>query len=146
MYKSAVVSYTPDRPRKWHATGVTGLHRLRENRSVPRGFAVRRRVDCRRQALRCRRRGRRRLPHASYTCLLGPSGCGKTTTLRPIAGHEKVSEGDVLVAGENVTDQRPAKRGTSMMFQSMAKLSPCGAAYHRAERRRRRAVRLHAFL
>jgi putative spermidine/putrescine transport system ATP-binding protein len=61
-----------------------------------------------------------RCPHASYTCLLGPSGCGKTTTLRMIAGHELVSEGDVLVAGENVTEQLPAKRGTAMMFQSYA--------------------------
>jgi len=28
--------------------------------------------------------------------LMGPSGCGKTTTLRMIAGHETVSEGDIL--------------------------------------------------
>jgi len=61
-----------------------------------------------------------RFPHASYTCLLGPSGCGKTTTLRMIAGHENISDGDVLVAGENVTDQPPARRGTAMMFQSYA--------------------------
>jgi putative spermidine/putrescine transport system ATP-binding protein len=61
-----------------------------------------------------------RCPHASYTCLLGPSGCGKTTTLRMIAGHELVSDGDVLVAGENVTTHLPARRGTAMMFQSYA--------------------------
>jgi putative spermidine/putrescine transport system ATP-binding protein len=61
-----------------------------------------------------------RIPRATYCCLLGPSGCGKTTTLRMIAGHEIASEGDVIVAGENVTTLPPAKRGTAMMFQSYA--------------------------
>jgi putative spermidine/putrescine transport system ATP-binding protein len=60
------------------------------------------------------------IPAGSYCCLLGPSGCGKTTTLRMIAGHEEVSEGDVLIAGRNVTDLPPAERGTAMMFQSYA--------------------------
>tara|TARA_B100001093_G_scaffold364439_2_gene349243 strand:+ start:130 stop:1095 length:966 start_codon:yes stop_codon:yes gene_type:complete len=55
-----------------------------------------------------------------YCCLLGPSGCGKTSTLRAIAGHENVSEGDVLVDGKNVTDFAPARRPTSMMFQDYA--------------------------
>src|ERR1700761_448015 len=61
-----------------------------------------------------------RIPHASYCCLLGPSGCGKTTTLRMIAGHEAVTEGDVLIHGENVSDLPPVRRGTAMMFQSYA--------------------------
>ncbi len=56
----------------------------------------------------------------SYCCLLGPSGCGKTTTLRMIAGHEGVSEGDVLIHGRNVTTLPPGDRGTAMMFQSYA--------------------------
>ena len=55
-----------------------------------------------------------------YCCLLGPSGCGKTSTLRAIAGHETVSEGDVIVDGQNVTDFPPARRPTSMMFQDYA--------------------------
>jgi putative spermidine/putrescine transport system ATP-binding protein len=61
-----------------------------------------------------------RIPAGSYCCLLGPSGCGKTTTLRMIAGHEEVTEGDVLIGGVNVTGLPPAKRGTAMMFQSYA--------------------------
>ncbi len=61
-----------------------------------------------------------RIPAASYCCLLGPSGCGKTSTLRMIAGHETISEGDVRIGGETVTDRPPAKRGTAMMFQSYA--------------------------
>jgi putative spermidine/putrescine transport system ATP-binding protein len=56
----------------------------------------------------------------SYCCLLGPSGCGKSTTLRMIAGHEDVSEGDILLNDRNVTVLTPRKRGTAMMFQSYA--------------------------
>jgi putative spermidine/putrescine transport system ATP-binding protein len=37
-----------------------------------------------------------------------------------IAGHESVSDGDVLIQGRNVSDLPPAKRGTAMMFQSYA--------------------------
>ena len=36
-----------------------------------------------------------------YT-LLGPSGCGKTTTLRCIAGFERASGGEIVVAGQKV--------------------------------------------
>lgn len=61
-----------------------------------------------------------RIPKASYCCLLGPSGCGKTTTLRMLAGHEEITDGDVLIHNRNVTDALPAARGTSMMFQSYA--------------------------
>ena len=61
-----------------------------------------------------------RIPEASYCCLLGPSGCGKTTTLRMIAGHESASDGDILINAQNVTNLRPAKRGTAMMFQNYA--------------------------
>jgi putative spermidine/putrescine transport system ATP-binding protein len=61
-----------------------------------------------------------RVPADGYCCLLGPSGCGKTSTLRMIAGHETVSEGDILIGDANVTDLPPAKRGTAMMFQSYA--------------------------
>jgi putative spermidine/putrescine transport system ATP-binding protein len=61
-----------------------------------------------------------RIPRASYCCLLGPSGCGKTTTLRMIAGHEAVSDGDILIGGQNVSNLPPVLRGTAMMFQSYA--------------------------
>jgi putative spermidine/putrescine transport system ATP-binding protein len=37
-----------------------------------------------------------------------------------IAGHEPVSEGDILIRDQNVTVLPPAKRGTGMMFQSYA--------------------------
>jgi putative spermidine/putrescine transport system ATP-binding protein len=37
-----------------------------------------------------------------------------------IAGHESTTSGDILIGSSNVTDLPPAKRGTSMMFQSYA--------------------------
>jgi putative spermidine/putrescine transport system ATP-binding protein len=61
-----------------------------------------------------------RIARASYCCLLGPSGCGKTSILRMIAGHEPVSDGDILIGNRNVTEFPPIKRGTAMMFQSYA--------------------------
>jgi len=61
-----------------------------------------------------------RIPRASYCCLLGPSGCGKTSTLRMIAGHEAISDGDILIGGRNVSNLPPVARGTAMMFQSYA--------------------------
>jgi iron(III) transport system ATP-binding protein len=52
--------------------------------------------------------------------LLGPSGCGKTTTLRLIAGLEIVTEGQILIGGEDVTLRPATERDVSMVFQSYA--------------------------
>ena len=56
----------------------------------------------------------------SYCCLLGPSGCGKTSTLRMIAGHEEITDGDILLGNTIINGLPPSKRGTSMMFQNYA--------------------------
>jgi sn-glycerol 3-phosphate transport system ATP-binding protein len=56
----------------------------------------------------------------ALAALLGPSGCGKSTTLRLIAGLETASGGAIAIAGRDVTDLPPAKRGVSMVFQSYA--------------------------
>ncbi len=51
---------------------------------------------------------------------VGPSGCGKSTILRMIAGLEPITEGDLLVDGEQVNDVGPAERGGAMVFQNYA--------------------------
>ncbi len=57
---------------------------------------------------------------AEFLVLLGPSGCGKTTTLRCIAGLERVNKGQISIGGREVTNLPPAQRGIAMVFQSYA--------------------------
>ncbi len=57
---------------------------------------------------------------SEFLVLLGPSGCGKTTTLRCIAGLERVNQGRIFIGEKDVTDLPPAKRGIAMVFQSYA--------------------------
>ncbi|MEL6913253.1 MAG: ABC transporter ATP-binding protein [Pseudomonadota bacterium] len=54
------------------------------------------------------------------TCLLGNSGCGKSTTLRAVAGVEKVASGAVLMDGRDITHMPPEARGIGLMFQDFA--------------------------
>jgi len=61
-----------------------------------------------------------RFEAGTYACVLGPSGCGKSSTLRMVAGHERISSGSVLLAGRDISHLPPAKRGTAMMFQNYA--------------------------
>lgn len=57
-------------------------------------------------------------------CLLGPSGCGKTTTLRAIAGLEPLTDGRILISGDEASRPgftlAPEKRGLGMVFQEHA--------------------------
>jgi iron(III) transport system ATP-binding protein len=56
--------------------------------------------------------------------LLGPSGCGKTTTLRMIAGFEKLNKGRIEIDGVVVADGKidvpPEKRRAGIVFQDYA--------------------------
>jgi putative spermidine/putrescine transport system ATP-binding protein len=61
-----------------------------------------------------------RIRVGAYCCILGPSGSGKTSTRRLIAGHVKISSGDILIADQVVNDLPPARRGTAMLFHSYA--------------------------
>lgn len=52
--------------------------------------------------------------------LLGPSGSGKSTVLRMLAGLTEPDGGRILVAGHNVADLPPQKRGMGFVFQNYA--------------------------
>lgn len=57
------------------------------------------------------------IEHGEFFVLLGHTGAGKTTTLRLIAGLEKLTEGDILFDGESVKDAPPAERDVAFVFQ-----------------------------
>jgi multiple sugar transport system ATP-binding protein len=60
------------------------------------------------------------VPDGEFVVFVGPSGCGKSTLLRIIAGLDDLSEGSVVIGGEDVADRQPAQRGIAMVFQTYA--------------------------
>jgi multiple sugar transport system ATP-binding protein len=60
------------------------------------------------------------VPDGAFFVVLGPSGAGKTTTLRAIAGLEKLDAGSVHLDGRDATGDTPAARDLAMVFQSYA--------------------------
>ena len=58
--------------------------------------------------------------HNEFFTLLGPSGCGKTTLLRMIAGFESVSEGEILLYGQQIANLPAHKRPVNTVFQNYA--------------------------
>ena len=69
-----------------------------------------------------------RIEPGELMVLVGPSGCGKTTTLRMIAGLERVTSGEIYVGDRLVNTVHPSKRGVSLVFQNFA-LYPHKSAY-----------------
>jgi molybdate/tungstate transport system ATP-binding protein len=57
------------------------------------------------------------VPEESYTVLMGPSGAGKTLILETIAGFYPVDEGNISIAGRDVTLESPEKRGIGFVYQ-----------------------------
>ena len=55
-----------------------------------------------------------------FVTILGPSGCGKTTLLRLIAGFQTASEGEIRIAGQEITQTPPHKRPVNTVFQKYA--------------------------
>jgi multiple sugar transport system ATP-binding protein len=55
-----------------------------------------------------------------FMVLLGPSGCGKSTLLNSIAGLLDIADGQIWIAGDNVTWKEPKDRHIGMVFQSYA--------------------------
>jgi sulfate/thiosulfate transport system ATP-binding protein len=56
----------------------------------------------------------------ALTALLGPSGSGKSTLLRVIAGLERPDSGEVVIGGEDVTEDPARNRGVGFVFQHYA--------------------------
>jgi thiamine transport system ATP-binding protein len=54
---------------------------------------------------------------APITALIGPSGAGKSTLLNLIAGFVVPSQGRILWDGRDISQQPPAQRPVSMLFQ-----------------------------
>jgi multiple sugar transport system ATP-binding protein len=77
-----------------------------------------------------------------FLVLLGPSGAGKTTTLKVIAGIERVNNGVVLFDGVPVNSLEPQERNVAMAYESYA-LYPHLTVYENlAFPLRRRALKL----
>ncbi len=55
-----------------------------------------------------------------FFALLGPSGCGKSSTLRMIAGLEKITEGEIWFDNVLVNDLEPRERNVAMVFETYA--------------------------
>ena len=55
-----------------------------------------------------------------FFVILGPSAAGKTTTLRAIAGLERLDAGRVLFGGRDLTGAPIQGRGMAMIFQTFA--------------------------
>jgi len=55
-----------------------------------------------------------------FFALLGSSGSGKTTLLMLLAGFDKPTEGQVLMAGKSVSDVPPHRRSIGVVFQNYA--------------------------
>ena len=55
-----------------------------------------------------------------FFCLLGRPGAGKTTTLRLIAGLEKLDKGNIYIEDRLVNDVVPSERDIAMIFQNLA--------------------------
>ncbi|GAB0102650.1 ABC transporter ATP-binding protein [Nocardia sp. JMUB6875] len=61
-----------------------------------------------------------RVAAGETVALLGPSGSGKSTALKALAGFVRPTSGTVRLAGRDVTDLSPAKRGIGVVVQSYA--------------------------
>ncbi|AGI67655.1 ABC transporter ATP-binding protein [Octadecabacter antarcticus 307] len=55
-----------------------------------------------------------------FLCIVGPSGCGKSSTLRMLAGLERVSSGHILIDGEDVSNTPARDRDIAMVFENYA--------------------------
>jgi len=60
------------------------------------------------------------IEEGEFIVFVGPSGCGKSTALRMVAGLESITDGELHIAGQNMTDVAPQDRDIAMVFQNYA--------------------------
>ena len=60
------------------------------------------------------------LADGEFFVILGPSGAGKTTTLKCVAGLVDGAQGEIRIAGRDMTGVEPYDRGVAMAFESYA--------------------------
>ena len=60
-----------------------------------------------------------------FLVLVGPSGCGKSTLLRIIAGLERITSGEILIDGNEVSNIPASERGLLWFFNHMLCILTC---------------------
>src|SRR6516225_6328099 len=58
--------------------------------------------------------------YGTTEAVIDPSGCGKSSTLKMIAGVERVSRGEILFGHRRVTEFTPSDRNLAMVFEDYA--------------------------
>lgn len=57
------------------------------------------------------------IDRGDFCVLIGPSGCGKSTTLHSLVGRFPITEGEVILAGEDITHAETHQRDIGLVFQ-----------------------------
>src|SRR5262245_9428095 len=60
------------------------------------------------------------IENGEFMVHVGPSRCGKSTTLRMVAGLEKITSGAISIGDRVVNELEPKDRGIAMVFQNYA--------------------------
>jgi putative spermidine/putrescine transport system ATP-binding protein len=58
------------------------------------------------------------IAEGEFLTILGSSGSGKSTVLNALAGFAPATSGDILIAGQSITDRPPEKRNLGLVFQT----------------------------
>ncbi|MCM1438112.1 MAG: ABC transporter ATP-binding protein [Roseburia sp.] len=57
------------------------------------------------------------LSDGEFVAVVGGEKCGKTTLLRLVAGLDDATEGEILIGGNNITDEASRERDIAMIYQ-----------------------------